>query len=367
MFRALKMPHASANRPGSVFRSNAASRSFSQVMALSRFLVLMGNATITGKVIEASNRPFNPEKAARYNAKSFTGTKTMGVLLSVLSDLHKSGIKVSDIAAQYWCERQMELRARHGAKITNEIRKGAQIHGELEDQVNVPMFLQPKSYPDYMYKQLYTSHAALVSLRENGKGREIQMYGSIGGYRLVGRIDMLQMSGGKVVIWEDKTKANGKPPSEAQLHTNRIQLLVYRRMLDDLVSGDYTERNFTRAYSTEKMVLTAEFVRQLKALGVPDPEMDIGRIAGRLFTEFRGLGSVSDSMRLRYLQQSTGNEIQIYSFDYNKEETQGIVKYVLGYWNGERESNPVPESEKWKCEWCEFFGDKCKVWWGQRG
>jgi hypothetical protein len=43
------------------------------------------------------------------------------------------------------------------------------------------------------------------------------------------------------------------------------------------------------------------------------------------------------------------------------------VKYVLGYWNGERESNPVPESEKWKCEWCEFFGDKCKVWWGQRG
>ena len=44
--------------------------------------------------------------------------------MSVLSELHKSSIRVSDITAQYWCERQMEYNYKYGQKITKEIKKG---------------------------------------------------------------------------------------------------------------------------------------------------------------------------------------------------------------------------------------------------
>ena len=45
------------------------------------------------------------------------------------------------------------------------------------------------------------------------------------------------------------------------------------------------------------------------------------------------------------------------------EEAQEAIKYVLQFWNGERESAPVKEAEKWKCNSCKFFGGQCKVWW----
>ncbi len=288
-------------------------------------------------------------------------------MVSVMSKLKKTSIKVSDIAAQYWCERQMELNYLYGAKITKEIKKGKAIHEALEGEANVPIMLQPRSYADSIYKSMYTSYVSLSSLREKGKAREIQIYGSINGYKMVGRIDQLEIDKGDVLIVEDKTKANGRVPSDAQLSINKAQLLIYRKMLEDIAARSYGIENFNSAYQINKLVLSEEFMRQMEAIGVESRLREINAMASAFFKAYLDLGRLSDRVRIRYIDQSTHDEIGIYNFDYNKNEVNDIITYVLKYWNGECESRPVAEQEKWKCKFCAFFGKECKVYWPQKG
>ena len=264
--------------------------------------------------------------------------------MSVLSDLKKTGLSVSDIASAYWCERQMELNYRFGKKITAEIKAGRAVHEKLEEDVNVPIMLEPTTWPDKMFKMIYTSYLAVSGLQKRGKGREIQMYGSINGYRLSGRIDQLEMEGGKVVISDDKTRTGPSPPSDAQVLTNRIQMFIYRKMLDDARSGSYSYQNFSRAYQPEKMLMSDQFRRQLRMTGVDASLSSVEAVARAYFERLTKIPQPSDRLRVRYIDKTTGDEIRIYSFDYNPQETQEVIRYVLQFWNGERESAPVKEA-----------------------
>lgn len=286
--------------------------------------------------------------------------------MSILEELHKTNIRVSDIASQYWCERQMEYNYRYGQKLTNAIKGGKMIHEELEGEVNVPIILQPESYPDALYKTVYTSLEALRALKKGGKAREIQLYGSFGGYSVVGKMDQLEMVNGKIVISEDKTRANGNIPSDAQQLTHKVQLMMYRRMLDDLRSGSYGIRNFGAVYKMGRLELSKGFKGQLEALSVPGSMIDLNALATVFFDEFRGLGIIDDTMRIRYLNQYTGDEINSQSLQYSSGEADNILSYVLKYWNGGREAMPVPQEESWKCRFCAFYGNKCKEWWQQK-
>jgi CRISPR/Cas system-associated exonuclease Cas4 (RecB family) len=289
----------------------------------------------------------------------------MGDPLSVLSDLKKTGLSVSDIASAYWCERQMELNYRFGKKITAEIKAGRAVHEKLEEDINVPIMLEPTTWPDKMFKMIYTSYLAVSGLQKRGKGREIQIYGSINGYRLSGRIDQLEMEGGSVVISDDKTRTGPSPPSDAQVLTNRIQMFIYRKMLDDARSGSYSYQNFGKAYQPERMLLSDQFRRQLKATGIDPSLSSVEAVARAYFDSLTKIPRPSDRLRVRYIDKTTGDEIRLYSFDYNPKETQEAIRHVLQFWNGERESEPVKEEEKWKCNSCKFFGEQCKVWWPQ--
>jgi exonuclease V len=286
--------------------------------------------------------------------------------LRIIEELHKSSIRVSDIASQYWCERQMEYNYRYGKKITAEIREGRVLHEELEGEVNVPIILQPKSYADALYKGLYTSYMALEALKKNRKTREVQIYGSISGYKVVGKIDQLEIKGDKVTILEDKTRANHNIPSDRQKITHKVQIMVYKKLADDVAGGEYTAENFTNAYRTSTLALTSEFVRQLEALGIDREMQKVNSVAGHFFQELKSLKETSSTLYIRYIDQFTGKEIDTYKFEYDESEMQGIINYVMKYWNGERKAMPVPEEEKWKCSYCMFFGKECKAWWPQQ-
>ena len=223
------------------------------------------------------------------------------------------------------------------------------------------MILEPRSYADAMYKNLYESCMALDALKKNGKTREVKIYGSVSGYKLVGKIDELQLKDGLTVIREDKTRASSKIPSESQMLTHKIQVLLYRRLLGDIVGGLYNIENFRKAYGISMLRPTDEFKRQMSALGIAAALQSVDAVAGNYFKGMTSL-RISDTLQLRYIDQFTGNEIKLYTFQYRNEEAQQIVQYSLKYWNGERESMPVPEQESWKCNYCVFFGKECKVW-----
>lgn len=260
----------------------------------------------------------------------------------------------------------MELGYIYGRKITAEIRKGKAIHEALENETNIPIILMPKGYADALYKILYTSVSAIKTLIEKGKSREIQIYGSVDGFPLVGKIDMLELKNNIVTLWEDKTKRNDDLPNTPQLYTHKIQIMFYKKMLDSLISGAYNRELFNKHYGIDRLILTDEFKRQLSALNINANEQNLNFIVTTYFDLFSKLGKISETLRIRYINQFTGNEIKIYKFIYDKNEVENALKFILGYWKGERDALTVPESEKWKCSYCGFYGKECMVWWPQK-
>ncbi len=286
--------------------------------------------------------------------------------MNALSRLKKSSIRASDIASQYWCEKQMELNYLYGQKITREIRKGRRIHGDLENETNVPIVLMPVSYADFMYKSMYTSYMALKTLYEKKRTREVQVYGSLNGFKLVGKIDQLESKDGEIVVQEDKTRGNDNIPSDAQMLTHKVQVMLYRKMLEDMKEERYTRKQFEESYRTSTMTITGEFTRQLESLGAERELMSVSAISDAFFESVRKLGRISDTLYLRYINQFTGNVIKLHKLKYSGEEMAQMIGFVMQYWNGDREALPVPEEEKWKCNFCAFFGKQCKVWWAQK-
>ena len=287
--------------------------------------------------------------------------------LNALERIHRSNISVTDIAAQYWCEKQMELNHIHGAKITKEIREGRAMHEHMESEVNEQISLQPKGYTDALYKNLYSSYKALEALEAHGKTREVQIYGSLSGYRIVGKLDELDSEGSETMIIEDKTRGSDTVPSDAQALTHKVQVLIYKKMLQDIKDGRYTADNFKSSYAVRTMLLTPEFTRQLDALGIEKQLQNVASIADAFFASAIKINGVSDTLCIRYINQYTGKQTNLIKFKYDEKEVQEIVRYVMKYWSGGREPQPVPEAEKWKCNMCRFFGNECKIWWPQAG
>lgn len=283
--------------------------------------------------------------------------------MDAMSRLHKSAIRVTDIAGQYWCERQMELYHLYGRDITKGIKIGKKMHEELENETNVPVVLEPRNYADYLYKELYTGVSAINTLHKSGITREISIYGSLNGYKLVGKIDQLERRDGEISVVETKTRQKDEPPSDSQKLSNRIQPMFYRKMLADIQERAYTAENFRRSYNIDKLRMTEEFVRQLGAIGVKGDIQNHETIANMFFDSLARIGKLSDKLYLRYVNQFTGKLIKRYAFKYDTDYVSSSTEFVMKFWSGERESLPVPENESWKCTMCTFYGNKCKVWW----
>ncbi len=289
-----------------------------------------------------------------------------GGWMNALERLNRKSIRVTDLASQYWCERQMELRYLYGDKVTKEEKQGRKIHEMLESETNVPVLLEPKSYADYVYKMLYTDHMALGALAQNKRTREFQIFGLMDGFNLAGKIDELRIRDGKLLIVEDKTRQSNEVPGESQMLPHKIQIMFYRDMLSALRSGAYTMQRFSEFYGTDRLSLTPEFMRQLQASKVPYDMCDMKKLEHMVFSQIRMLPEISGSLYIRYRNQFTGDVIKLYKFAYDEKDVQGAKDYLLPYWKGDREAMPVPKEEAWKCNWCVFFGKQCKVWWKQQ-
>ncbi len=281
---------------------------------------------------------------------------------NVLRKLGKSGITASDISSQLWCEKQMELNYMYGKRYTKAMTEGSRIHSELEDEVRVALSAEPITYYDSLYKIGYESYFALKGLAEKKIGREIRIYGSVNGYRITGQIDELRLKGGNTVVVENKTKESGKPIDEAVLRPHRAQVMLYRKMLDDIKSGAYSYENFASTYRIGSGELSEQFVKQLKVLGLESGMISLSKIYSSVFDAIISLPKLSDKLEIHYIDRFTGSTIADVYVEYSADQINSILVDSMGYWNGEREARPVPREEKWKCNFCKFFGRECKVY-----
>ena len=280
----------------------------------------------------------------------------------VLEKLGKNSVSATDIASQFWCEKQMELNYLYGKRYTKEMAKGAKIHEELQAETYVPLTVEPINYTDFLYKELYENYLALKGLKQRGVGREIRIFGSINGFKLNGKIDELKLVNGKVVVVEVKTRETRYAINEAVVRPHRIQAMLYKYMLDEIVSRSYTHENFENAYLKGLKPLSDRFLDQLKALSIESSLLSIESVYKKMFDEIYTLPPISDELELHYIDRFTGEKVETMKFKYNDEELKKILIDAMRYWNGEVKARPVSEEEKWKCRFCRFYGKECKVW-----
>lgn len=281
---------------------------------------------------------------------------------TVMRKLGKKSISVTDVSAQYWCEKKMELEYIYGSSQTKEEKTGKKIHELLENKINIQIDLAPKSYADFVYKILYTNYVGITELLKNKKTREVNIFGRIGGISLRGKIDQLHMKDGKIIILENKTKSRDEPPYAAQLLTHRVQVMFYKKMLEELRNGAYTLDMFRDDYWIKNLSLTWEFKQQIAMLNISNELTTIDGISNRFFDIVHELPEINNTVYIRYSNQFTEKLIKMYKLNYTEKEYGELSQYSLNYWNGIREALTVPENEQWKCKFCSFFGNKCKVW-----
>lgn len=283
----------------------------------------------------------------------------------VLKKLGKSSILVTDIANQFWCERQMEFNYLYGKKYTKEMAKGKAVHAELQNEVYVPLAIEPVTYEDYMFKTAYENTMSLTSLRTKGMCREFRIYGSLNGYRLSGQMDEMRIVDGKVRIIERKTTQANRKLTEVYTRLHRVQVMTYRRMLGDIMNRTYSYDNLIKVYRLTGKGLSDVFKRELHAMGLGDAMIDTCAMFKKMFEEIYMLPELGSALEIVYVDRFSGQQMESVQIEYREYEMNKYVTYVLQYWNGERESAPVEKDESWKCRFCKFFGNECKVWWKQ--
>jgi exonuclease V len=286
-----------------------------------------------------------------------------GFRRSALERLGRKSIAIKDISLQFWCEKQMELYHTAKQRPTAAMERGTQIHEKMQKSIYVPLTVEPSNYSDWMYKVAYENCTSIKSLKEKGKCREVMIYGSINGYKLSGKIDQLSIVDGKVAIIEDKSTNKSSSINEAISRPHIVQIMLYRKFLEDIKDGRYSYDNFSTSYKLDTMALSDTFSLGLREIGIVDELLSIPSIYQRMFNEMRTLPELSSEMEIRYIDKTTLSEFYNMKVPYDMKTMDSYIKNAMGYWNGDREALPVSMSERWKCRMCRFYGKECKTWW----
>ncbi len=282
---------------------------------------------------------------------------------TVLEKLHKNGITATDIATQFWCERQMELNCLYKPAPTKAMEKGARMHAAWQAKVYVPLTVEPRTYPDVLYRNAYENYTTLQKLREEKIGRELMVYGSMNGYRFSGKIDELKVKEGKVVVVEDKTVYESMKVDEPHTRPHIVQVMLYRKMLEDIKNRLYSYDNFSNTYKIKGAKLSEEFVKGLHEIGLKEEYLSLESMYARMFQEMQNMPELSEDLEIRYTDRRSGRNVAELNIKYDRDTIDRNIAYAMRYWRGEREASPVTEPENWKCKPCKFFGNQCKVWW----
>ncbi|MCL5427974.1 MAG: exonuclease V [Candidatus Marsarchaeota archaeon] len=286
--------------------------------------------------------------------------------VSALERLRKTSISVKDIASQLWCEKQMELYLMQPYS-TPAMAKGAAVHATIQEQVFVELPLEPVTWWDRLYKWAYENYNGIMNIGREGYCREVHIYGSINGYRISGQVDELRLSDGRIMVVEDKTiNGNGSRNGVGRrIDSDKMQLNIYHKLLEDMKMRRYTYENFARSYGIEDKKLSADFEKGVRSLGVRDEFVGLGPMYRKMFDAVAQMPVLSDAVRLKYLDRDTKNVITEMDMQYDRKGLEAYLPDAMKYWSGNRDARPVSEENKSRCMSCRFFGKQCTVWWNR--
>ncbi|KAI1629290.1 exonuclease V [Exophiala viscosa] len=105
----------------------------------------------------------------------------------------KKPLSVTDLISPAWCELQyFYVLSKHGRKRrTPAMKQGSKVHQALEDEVHVTVPVKITTKEDSWGLHIWNVIQGLRTLRETGRTRELEIWGSVGGEFVNGVLDEL--------------------------------------------------------------------------------------------------------------------------------------------------------------------------------
>ncbi len=267
------------------------------------------------------------------------------------------GVKVTDLSAQLWCERQLDFSLTRPKRRTFEMKKGEDIHAEKEAELYDLVEVSPKTREDRLLLKLGNAAVAVEGLLNDGKARELPLWGKLNSLKVVGIADEAVIEDGKLLITETKTRKTPTLPRIAQYKTAVFQLMAYKELTDRISSGAFAYEDLLKQHRFDAgSAASPQFVLQHKELGL-ELEPNVLRAAEGAFALIRKIPQV-EKMRVTYEHQGTGQVIKTHDFSFDPGMFWEHCGFCEGFWQGARQSLPV-RKDPWKCSYCDYRNE-CK-------
>lgn len=267
------------------------------------------------------------------------------------------GVKVTDLSAQLWCEKQLEFSLTRPRKRTKEMKAGEAIHSEKEEEIYELVEVVPRTREDHVSLKLHNCQTGLRSLLDDGIAREMPLWGKINSLRVVGVADEFRLEDGELVLMDTKTRKSPSMPRLAQSRTTRFQLMLYKELFDSISQGQYSIDQLLEHYGFDSdSEVSEDFVIQHKVMKQPI-EPNIAKAADKAFSIFLKLPIVDEELQVRYEHQESRDHIGTDKFRFKQEQFWRDCRFCEEFWLGKRAAIPVGEKNSWKCTYCEYKED----------
>lgn len=301
------------------------------------------------------------------------------------------------------------------------MKQGSNVHKVLEEQVHTSIPVEVKTREDMFGLRLWNVIQGLRSLRVTGITRELAVWGVIEGQVINGIVDEIntrrpedasvdkvetdtleskqttletflktatRSSVGSSVgksptyyITDVKTRqSRSLPPVGSRLRPTHMQLMLYHKLISDLVSGTVPSQLIFDRYrldseATFSDVFIAEVSKLDEDLDLDDVEIgssqdsvaelleynNLSRLWAHMISEYektiptvRALApSVSAEFRLAYNGAILGRR----SFEVDRDLLDKYIADEMSWWKGKRPTKGVEIEEAFKCQICEFADD----------
>lgn len=272
-----------------------------------------------------------------------------------------SRLNVTHLSQQFWCERQVALSLEHPREETEEMAAGTDMHRDLMLEIVKEIPVDTATIEDEFYLMMLNLRTGLEQLLSEGKTRELRVFGRVGGLPLSGIIDELSVDRGEITILDHKTRTKPSLPPPPSFATAEIQVMLYRKLLDDLRHGKYGVNQFLTDRSLPDLgEISPGMKDQLEAQGLYEKLAPV-ELAAEVFEAYKKLPAVSDYMIVRYLHRGSGNHIGDKVVLHDEDVLDSRLDHALQFWNGEREAATVKSRDRWKCNYCEYRGVHCHI------
>lgn len=330
------------------------------------------------------------------------------------------------------------------------MQQGSKVHKKLEDEVHTTVKIEIINKEDGFGLRLWNLVQGLRTLRDTGLTRELEVWGLVDGNLVNGVIDHLgydnpnpefeeelssqgsqpsqsqavisdyfpppksgkpSVSNRQIFLTDVKTRGSLAPVSTTIIRPAKIQLLLYHRLLSDMVADNLdffkvfrrygldADERFSDTFMSQIGELhdeiffdtptssAEEYMELLRNAGkgsatqddsstvMPEPDSSPGvpdllnygslrelvtLVKDEIRLTFpRGADSLGPILRVQYVFREDGRELTTHDFPVSPATLDAYLAGDMSWWRGERRPAGVTIEEAFKCSSCEFAA-RCK-------